>query len=71
MVVRLRLGWLFSGFVGAVEVFAQHLGDGVGQRAHAIDAEAHRAAAADAGQLVHDHLQPLIGIERRRQAQHQ
>ncbi len=46
------------------EVFLQHLGDAVGQGAHAVGTEAQRASAADAGELAGDVRQALAGLHR-------
>ena len=49
--------------IAPVEMLAQHLGNGIRQRAHAIHPKAQRASAADAGQLIDDQLEPFLRIE--------
>lgn len=53
-----------------IEILLQHLGDAIGQGAHAVGSEPKRTPAADAAQLALDVCQALGGLDGRGEAQH-
>ena len=53
---------------GILEVLIQRMGDAIRQAAYAVGAKAHRAPAADAGQLAEDLLQAPAWLDGRGQS---
>lgn len=68
--VRIRLlRAVLQAFAALLQILFEHLGDAVGEGTHAVRAKAQRAAAADAGELADDFLQPFGRLDGRGHAQ--